>query len=56
MSAFSEPKIDCHAHVFDPTRFPYGKNIEYKPSGQEIGTPPQLRQVMRSYGVSQCSK
>jgi hypothetical protein len=56
MSIFKEPKIDCHAHVFDPVSFPYGDDIEYKPSGQEIGTPPQLRQVMRSYGVSQCSK
>ena len=42
MSIFKEPKIDCHAHVFDPVDFPYGKDIEYKPSGQEIGTPAQL--------------
>jgi predicted TIM-barrel fold metal-dependent hydrolase len=54
MSAFSEPKIDCHAHVFDPARFPYGKDIDYKPSGQEIGTPPQLDAVMKSYGVRHC--
>jgi hypothetical protein len=39
MSTFSEPKIDCHAHVLDPVRFPYGADIEYKPAGQEIGTP-----------------
>jgi len=51
MSVFGEPKIDCHAHVFDPARFPYGKDIDYKPSGQEIGTPPQLHQVMATYGV-----
>lgn len=54
MSAFSEPKIDCHAHVFDPARFPYGKDIDYKPSGQEIGTPLQLHQVMEAYGVKHC--
>jgi predicted TIM-barrel fold metal-dependent hydrolase len=54
MSAFQEPKIDCHAHVFDPSRFPYGKAIEYKPSGQEIGTPPQLDVVMKTYGVRHC--
>ncbi len=54
MSAFAEPKIDCHAHVFDPPRFPYGKGIEYKPSGQEIGTPPQLDAVMKTYGVRRC--
>lgn len=52
MTAFSEPKIDCHAHVFDPARFPYGKDIDYKPSGQEIGTPPQLDAVMTTYGAA----
>jgi predicted TIM-barrel fold metal-dependent hydrolase len=31
--------------------FPYGQDIEYKPSGQEVGTPHQLRQVMAAYGV-----
>jgi len=52
MSVFAEPKIDCHVHVLEPAVFPYGKDIEYKPSGQEVGTPAQLRQVMKTYGVS----
>jgi len=52
MSVFAEPKIDCHVHVLEPAVFPYGNDIEYKPSGQEIGTPAQLRQVMNTYGVS----
>lgn len=52
MSIFQEPKIDCHTHVFDPGRFPYDPAIAYKPSGQEIGTAAQLRQVMKTYGVS----
>jgi predicted TIM-barrel fold metal-dependent hydrolase len=51
MSVFAEPKIDCHVHVLDPAVFPYGKDIEYRPSGQETGTPAQLRQVMKTYGV-----
>jgi len=51
VTIFEEPKIDCHAHVLDPTRFPYGKDIEYKPSGQEIGTTRQLLQVMGTYEV-----
>lgn len=51
MSIFSEPKIDCHTHVIDPVNFPYGKDIEYKPSGPEVGTPAQLHQVMKTYGV-----
>lgn len=52
MSVFDEPKIDCHAHVFDPAVFPYGTDIDYKPVGQEIGTPPQLHQVMKTYGIN----
>jgi len=52
MSIFTEPKIDCHTHVIDPVNFPYGKDIAYKPSGSEIGTTAQLRQVMKTYGVS----
>ena len=51
MSVFEEPKIDCHAHVIDPSRFPYGKDIAYKPSGQEIGTTAQFLQVLKTYGV-----
>jgi predicted TIM-barrel fold metal-dependent hydrolase len=51
MHIFDEPKIDCHAHVFDPVNFPYGEGIAYKPSGQEIGTAAQLHQVMKAYGV-----
>ena len=54
MSIFSEPKIDCHAHVLDPANFPYGRDIAYKPAGQEIGTPAQLGQVMTTYGVRHC--
>src|SRR5215470_1234883 len=51
MHLFDEPKIDCHTHVLDPANFPYGKDIPYKPIGQEIGTTTQLRQVMKTYGV-----
>lgn len=52
LSVFEERKIDCHAHVFDPARFPYGRDIAYKPEGQEIGPLAQLLQVMDSYRVS----
>jgi predicted TIM-barrel fold metal-dependent hydrolase len=51
MHIFDEPKIDCHAHVIDPVNFPYGKDIAYKPAGQEIGTTAQFRQVMKTHGV-----
>jgi len=46
-----EPKIDCHVHVLDPVRFPYGANTHYRPMGQELGTPAQLAQVMDAYGT-----
>jgi predicted TIM-barrel fold metal-dependent hydrolase len=51
MNIFDEPKIDCHAHVIDPANFPYGKDIAYKPTGQEVGTTAQFAEVMESHGV-----
>src|SRR5438046_4051679 len=48
---FEEPKIDCHMHVFDPARFPYHANTHYAPTGQEMGTPAQLEQMMDAYGM-----
>ena len=51
MHIFDEPKIDCHAHVINPANFPYGRDVAYKPAGQEIGTTAQFRQVMNCYGV-----
>ena len=49
---FDEPKVDCHVHVLDPVRFPYGANTHYRPLGQEQGTAAQLAQVMEAYGTS----
>jgi predicted TIM-barrel fold metal-dependent hydrolase len=51
MHIFDEPKIDCHAHVIDPANFPYGKDVAYKPSGQEVGTTTQFVEVMKCHGV-----
>jgi predicted TIM-barrel fold metal-dependent hydrolase len=48
---YDEPKIDCHVHVLDPVRFPYGATTHYAPAGQELGTPAQLDQVMAAYGT-----
>ena len=52
MSVYDEPKIDCHMHVFDATRFPYRPDTPYRPAGQEIGTPAQLVQMLDAYGVN----
>ena len=51
MNIFSEPKIDCHCHVLDPTRFPYRADTRYRPSGQEIATSEQMKQVFAAYGI-----
>lgn len=51
MSLFEEAKIDCHAHVFDPARFPYEPGNLYRPAGQEIGTPACFRQLLDAHGV-----
>ncbi len=48
---FDAPKIDCHVHVLDPARFPYRADTHYRPTGQEMGTPAQLEQVMEAYGT-----
>lgn len=50
MRIFEEPKIDCHVHVLDPVRFPYGAATHYAPMGQEMGTAAQLEQVLDAYG------
>jgi predicted TIM-barrel fold metal-dependent hydrolase len=51
VSIFEEPKIDCHAHILDPDRFPYRADTAYAPAGQEIGTAAQLASVLRAYGT-----
>ena len=48
---YDEPKIDCHCHVIDPARFPYGADTFYRPSGQETGSARQLAQMHDAYGV-----
>jgi predicted TIM-barrel fold metal-dependent hydrolase len=51
VSIYDEPKIDCHVHVFDPSRFPYLPDTPYRPAGQEIGTAAQLVAMLDAYGV-----
>ena len=45
-------KIDCHVHVFDPSRFPYAEDAWYRPSGGETGTVNNLSQVLDAHGVA----
>jgi predicted TIM-barrel fold metal-dependent hydrolase len=51
MSLYDERKIDCHNHVFDPARFPYGADAAYKPLPCEVGSAAHFRRVLDAYGV-----
>ena len=51
MSIYDESKIDCHSHIFDPARFPYGADTFYRPAGQEMGTADYFLHVLDAYGV-----
>lgn len=39
MNLFTEPKIDCHVHVFDPVRFPYAADTAYAPQAPRSAPP-----------------
>ncbi len=54
MSTLHERKIDCHNHILDPQRYPYGHDTKYRPSAQEIATEHQLHTVCDTYGVDHC--
>jgi len=44
--------IDVHAHIIDPTRFPYSAQATYRPSGTEIGPVERYLEVLDAHGVS----
>ena len=46
-----EPAIDCHVHVFDPARFPYGADAWYRPLPSEAGTAVQLAHLLDTHHV-----
>lgn len=48
---FEEAKIDTHCHVLDPARWPFGADVAYHPSGQEIAPLAQYLQVMDAYAI-----
>ena len=43
--------VDCHCHVFDPARFPYGADARFRPAGQEIAPAAQMAAVFDAYGM-----
>ena len=46
-----EPLIDCHVHVFDPSRYPFAPDAWYVPTGPETGTVEQLARTLDAHGV-----
>lgn len=51
MSVLTQPKIDCHHHIFDPVQFPYVADTQYRPAGHELGTALQYGAVMQAYNI-----
>jgi predicted TIM-barrel fold metal-dependent hydrolase len=51
MSVLTEAKIDAHCHVLEPSRFPYGAQVQYRPAGQEMGSAKYFQEVMACYEV-----
>lgn len=51
MNVLTQPKIDCHHHLFDPRRYPYVADTAYRPEGHEIGSLTQYRAVMQAYNI-----
>jgi len=45
-------RVDCHAHVIAPDRFPYAEGPGYKPRPDETGDFEAFRNVLAAYGVS----
>lgn len=52
MSVFSERKIDCHNHIFDPEAFPYQPGCSYQPDGHEKASFDLFTRMMDAYGIS----
>ena len=48
---FQQPAIDCHCHVIDPVRFPFGADTRYRPSGLEIAPIEHLMRMMDLHNV-----
>lgn len=52
MSLFSERKIDCHNHIFDPQQFPYQPDTPYQPQACEIAPAALFHQILDIHGAS----
>jgi predicted TIM-barrel fold metal-dependent hydrolase len=48
----SHPRVDSHAHIIAPTRFPYVAGPGYKPRPNETGEADAFRQTLDAHGVT----
>src|SRR3546814_14438612 len=46
-----DPVVDCHAHIFDPARYPFHASGTYDLHPAEIGDAVQYRAVLDANGV-----
>jgi len=44
-------RVDCHAHVIDPARFPYAEGPGYRPRADETGDRAAFAQTLTGAGV-----
>jgi len=45
-------RVDCHAHIIVPQRFPYADGPGYKPRPDETGEYDAFRRVLTTHGIS----
>jgi len=46
-----QPIVDCHAHVLEPSRFPFVEGAGYRPRPDEVGTLARFDETLRAHGV-----
>ena len=46
------PRADCHAHIIDPTHFPYTVGPGYKPRPDEVGDRQAFGDTLAAHGVT----
>jgi predicted TIM-barrel fold metal-dependent hydrolase len=44
--------VDCHAHIIDPARFPFGDGPGYRPKPDELGPREDYNTVLDRHGVT----
>src|SRR5690349_19398696 len=46
------PIVDCHNHILDPVRFPYGADNRFHPEGPEVNTAAEFIRLLDANGVT----